>query len=767
MLDFYKNHRLRILKASYVILLLITFKNLSKDTESNNKSKNVRKMNKTLKNSKYYQRNFDGKFPLMNLNENQEYSNTTEITASNDDIDLNLPIFSTKRNFLINLVLKDPKCLIMFILQSTLLIFRTVLSIRVATLDGQLVSKLVKGQYSKFWKTLIFKWMPLGVPASIINSLLKYTTKLFSVTINRRITHFLLSKYMSSHKVFYYINNYTNDFKREKNSSELNKNHLAELPVQYLTKDIDIFSYNLSTLLTQLLKPTLDLLLCSFKLVSNANSGMMGEGVLILGLIVHFSNAILKMVQPNFTKLTMEQNKLESVFRTLHSKLHSNSEEVAILKGQNTELLNVDFAFYQLVIFLNKEIRSRSIYDFATTFIIKYTWGAAGLVLCSIPIFYQNKQLLNKSPDLTADFITNRRLLLTASSSIGRFVQLKRNIQQLKGLLIRLNQFNDKLNEKYEYNTLNSNSGHDNIIEYDNDRIEFINVPLITPTMQVLIPSLNFKLNHGDHLLIIGPNGSGKSSLFRILGGLWPIIKPSNCSNIETKIIMPERYNQEGDSHIYYLPQRPYMSNKSNFREQLIYPDTINQYMNKHGDDKELIDILKLLDLDYLLTENMSILTSQSDTLEIDNSLAFSIIRNWSDELSMGVQQRLAMARMYYHKPKFAVLDECTSAVSPDMEQKMYSHAQNLGISLISVCHRTTLWHFHNHLLKFTGNGSYKFGKFNANQMLKDEERLSELSKLLEQDVPIWRRQIDELKVAKNSNVLRQSQTNLKSLLNE
>lgn len=53
------------------------------------------------------------------------------------------------------------------------------------------------------------------------------------------------------------------------------------------------------------------------------------------------------------------------------------------------------------------------------------------------------------------------------------------------------------------------------------------------------------------------------------------------------------------------------------------------------------------------------------------------------------------------------MLDEATSLVPPDMEGQMMDHATKLGITLLTVSHRPSLWKYHSMILHYDGQGGY------------------------------------------------------------
>jgi ATP-binding cassette subfamily D (ALD) protein 3 len=109
-------------------------------------------------------------------------------------------------------------------------------------------------------------------------------------------------------------------------------------------------------------------------------------------------------------------------------------------------------------------------------------------------------------------------------------------------------------------------------------------------------------------------------------------------------------------------------------------------------------DLLRLLD-----TVQLSYLAERPN--------GFDAVEDWMDVLSGGEKQRVAMARLFYSAPQFAILDECTSAVSSDVEGRLYTTAREEGITLFTVSHRAALREYHTHVLEFDGRGGYTFGE--------------------------------------------------------
>ena len=471
---------------------------------------------------------------------------------------------------------------------------------------------------------------------------------------------------------------------------------------QLITVDVARFSNSLAELYSNLAKPVLDMVVYNYSLSRSVG----GEGLFVMSLLVQVSANIMRALTPPFGKYVAEEARLEGEFRFQHSRLIEYSEEIALYEGQEAEKDALDKGYFSLVKYINRILRRRFFHAFMEDFVIKYFWGALGLMLCSVPVFFKVPgQALRGMGERAESFVTNRRNLLSSSDAFGRLMFSYKEVTELAGHTFRVatliavmddiaaGRFEKKLVSTSRVATALSPTAilSQRGTSVEAPDIEFRDVPIVSPNGDVLVPALSFHLRPGQHLLIVGPNGCGKSSLFRILGGLWPV-----CGGTVRK---PPFHD------IFYVPQRPYLS-RGSLRQQIIYPDSVAAMRARGVADTDLLEILAAVDIAGLAARVGG----------------WDAEAEWRDVLSGGLQQRVAMARLFYHAPRYAILDECTSSVTAEIERVMYERAKALGITLMTVSHRRSLWKYHSHILQFDGNGGYTFTRLDAEKRLRLEE---------------------------------------------
>ncbi|KAL2888772.1 Peroxisomal long-chain fatty acid import protein2 [Ceratocystis lukuohia] len=603
---------------------------------------------------------------------------------------------------------------------SAFLMLRTYMSLVVARLDGEIVRDLVTGN-GKLFLWGIVKWCGIGSVASYTNATIKYLESKVSIAFRTRLTRYIHDLYLNDNLNYYKLSNLDGGV-----------GHGAD---QFITQDLTQFCSSAAGLYSSLGKPFVDLCVFNYQLYQSLGP------VAFVGLMSNYllTANILRRLSPPFGKLKAVEGRKEGDFRSLHARLIANAEEIAFYGGSEMEKVFLNREFKSLKQFMEGIYMLKIRYNILEDFILKYSWSAYGYLLSALPVFFpawgglggamemKDSAKGSRERSRMQDFITNKRLMLSLADAGGRMMYSIKDLSELAGYTSRVYTLISTMHrvhaDSYQIRDgaaeLYSLADVQGTTQKGFDGVRFENVPIVAPGLwpqggEQLLDDLSMIVRPGEHLLISGPNGVGKSAISRVLAGLWPVYRG-----------LVSRPKSTGEDGIMFLPQRPYLS-IGTLRDQVIYPDGEVDMRSKRKSENDLKEILNAARLGYLP----------------DREGGWDTRKEWKDVLSGGEKQRMGFARVLYHEPKFAVIDEGTSAVSSDVEGLLYETCKEHGITLITISTRASLKKYHTYNLVL-GSGEqgneWEFDRIGTDrEKMQVEKEIQELRKQLGQ-VEQWK----------------------------
>lgn len=438
----------------------------------------------------------------------------------------------------------------------------------------------------------------------------------------------------------------------------------ADNPDQRISEDINLFTARTLSFMSGLLRSATTIVCFIFVLwnLSEVLSfSAAGQEIHIYGYLVWtalaysvFGTWITHKVGHRLVSLNYLQQKLEADFRFSMVRLRETAESVAFYNGAAKEEAFLSNRFMTL-------LRN-------TLFIIKkqkqLSWltNSYAQIAIIFPFVVAVPRYLSQNISL-GGLMQIANCFGKVQDAMSYFVDVYASLAEWQSCAERLLSF-DKHIAAIEKETEEKSGSL--VREETHDRLRLTDVTISVPAMdenkrtREIISSASCTIKSGEHVILKGPSGSGKSTLLRTLAGFWPYVKGH--------ISMP------APSEIMFIPQKPYIPMGTS-AEAASYP--------LETADEEILSPL-------LVECGLSHLMEKTDT-EAD----------WSHILSLGEQQKLAFVRVFLRKPKWVFLDEATSAMDEETEEKMYRLLTALpGTTVISIGHRSTLDKWHNRVLR-------------------------------------------------------------------
>jgi vitamin B12/bleomycin/antimicrobial peptide transport system ATP-binding/permease protein len=429
----------------------------------------------------------------------------------------------------------------------------------------------------------------------------------------------------------------------------------ADNPDQRIADDLQMFVQYTLTISIGILNSVVTL--CSFvvilwRLSAHAPLTLFGAaydipGYLVWAALIYamIGTALTHLIGWRLIPLNFQQQRFEADFRYNLVRTRENAEQIAALRGEAAEReRHLNRFSYVVGNWFSLMQRQKQLTFFTQSY------SQASVIFPYIvvaPAYFSGAMQLGGLMQTASAFNS-------VQSALSYFITSYRNIAEWRAIIERLNGFEAAIAAGREAAItppaveIVPRSG-----EFAVDRLE-----VRLPSGEPVVAADHIAFPAGERVLVTGPSGAGKSTLFRAIAGIWPFGSG--------RVFVPK------GAKVMLLPQRPYFP-LTTLATAIGYPAEAGTF-----DDARVAEALVAVGLPELVER----LGEEA---------------HWNRMLSLGEQQRLAIARALLQSPDYLFLDEATASLDEAAEAELYRLLQDglKGCTIVSIGHRSTLGAFH------------------------------------------------------------------------
>jgi len=383
-------------------------------------------------------------------------------------------------------------------------------------------------------------------------------------------------------------------------------------------------------------------------------------GYLVWAALVYaaIATAITHLIGRPLINLQFNRQRYEADFRFNLVRVRENGEQIALLHGEPAEHARL-LERFRAVVDNWFGIMSRT--KRVTFFTVSA--GQAAIVFPYVvvsPAYFAGHAQLGVLTQTASAFDSVQRAL-------SFFMEFYRELAEWRAVIARLSGFEAALANGEAAAVAQPSIG---VVEASGDaKLHVDGLEVRLPNAMPIVAADGIAIAPRERVLMTGPTGSGKSSLFRAIGGIWPFGTG--------KIAVPQ------GARVMVLPQRPYLP-IGTLADAVAYPASHGAF--NEASIRAALEAVGLPALALRLAEEA----------------------HWNRMLSLGEQQRLAVARAILHAPDYLLLDEATASLDEPAEAALYRLIRERlpRSTIVSIGHRSTLTAFHQRGLALARDGN-------------------------------------------------------------